>query len=243
MTLLVMFITVTSLAACTATPTPTPTLTILHVAATDLAAPLLADLAAAYANVRPGVTLSTTTTATLRPLSEAEIGLTTHQNAGAFATPLGYVSFVVVVNPANPLATLSLEQVRAVFTGQITDWSQVGIGTGGAIQVFTRTPDSDGGMAFGAEALRGAAVTPNALVAPTWATMREAVSADPLAMGYLPGPELDSSIKSLILDVEPRALIVAVAPVEPVGLAHDFLAWAQSEEGQRVVARRYQRVK
>jgi len=98
-------------------------------------------------------------------------------------------------------------------------------------------------MAFGAEALRGAAVTPNAIVAPTWAAMREAVSADPLAMGYLPGPELDSSIKSLALDVEPRALIVAVALVKPVGLAHDFLAWAQSEEGQRVVARRYQRVK
>jgi DNA-binding transcriptional LysR family regulator len=236
-----MFITVTSLPACASTPTPTPT--ILPVAATDLAAPLLADLAAAYANMRPGLTLSTTTTATLRPLSEAEIGLTTYQNAGAFATPLGYVSFVVVVNPANPLVNLSLEQVRAVFTGQITDWSQVGIGTGGAIQVFTRTPDSDGGTAFGAEALRGAPVTPNALVAPTWAAMREAVSADPLAMGYLPGPELDSSIKSLILDVEPRALIVAVAPVEPVGPARDFLAWAQSEEGQRVVAQRYERVK
>jgi phosphate transport system substrate-binding protein len=233
-----MFITLISPVACTATPTPAPKL--ISVAVTDVTAPMLADLSAAYAHVQPGLTLSTTTTAALPSLSEGQIGLAASPDAGVFATPLGYVTFVVVVHPASPLAALSLEQARAIFTGQVTDWSQVGIGAGGAIQVFTRTPASDGGTAFGAEALRGAAVTPNAIVAPTWAAMREAVNADPLAMGYLPAPELDSTVKALQLDREPRVLIVALASAEPAGPARDFLAWAQSEEGQRVVRQKYE---
>ncbi len=238
-----MFITLIGPVACTATPTPAPVPNILYAAATDLTAPMLADLSAAYAHVQPGLTLSTTTAAALPSLNEGQIGLAANPDAGVFATPLGYVTFVVVVHPASPLAALSLEQVRAIFTGQVTDWSQVGIGAGGAIQVFTRTPESDGGTAFGAEALHGAAVTSNAIVAPTWAAMREAVNTDPLAMGYLPALELDSMVKALQLDREPRALIVALASAEPTGPARDFLAWAQSEEGQEVVARRYERVK
>jgi DNA-binding transcriptional LysR family regulator len=238
-----MFTLAMSLTACAATPTPAPAPSILYVAATDLTAPMLADLSAAYAEVQPGLTLSTTTTAALPSLSGGRIGLTANPNAEAFATPLGYVTLVVVVHPSNPLAALSLEQVQTIFTGQVTDWSQVGIGAGGAIQVFTRTPESDGGAAFGTEALRGAAVTPNAIVAPTWAAMREAVNTDPLGMGYLPAPELDPTVKALQLDREPRALIVALASAEPTGPGRDFLAWAQGEEGQRVVARRYERVK
>jgi hypothetical protein len=94
-------------------------------------------------------------------------------------------------------------------------------------------------------ALSGALPAPNALVAPSWEAMREAVSQNPNAIGYLPLPELDATVKRVeTRDLASlRVLMAAVATGEPSGPARDFLAWAQSEAGQRVVARRYAPIK
>lgn len=221
----------------------------MRVAATDLTAPLLSDLMAAYADATPGVTLSPTVV----PLStlnsdlaagRADLALVTSPDANLFATPLGYVSMAVVVNPANVLASLSAAQVPTIFAGRVTDWALIGVGgSSGEIQVVSREDASDAARAFGVSALSGTLPTPNALVAPNWEAMREAVSQNPNAIGYLPLPELDATVKPVSVDAEWRALIVAVAAREPIGPARDFLAWAQSEEGQKAVGERYQPVK
>ncbi len=234
------------LSACAA-PTPPPPIA-LRVAATDLTAPLLSDLMAAYADATPGVTLSPT----VLPLSTlnsdlaaglADLALVTSSD-NHFATPLGYVSLAVVVNPSNPLASLSAAQVPTIFAGRVTDWAQIG-GSSGEIQVVSREEASDAARAFGASALPGTLLTPNALVAPSWEAMREAVSQNPNAIGYLPLPELDATVKPIgVRDGAPlRVLILAVAMQEPTGSARDFLAWAQGDEGQKVVGERYQPVK
>jgi phosphate transport system substrate-binding protein len=44
--------------------------------------------------------------------------------------------FVVVVNKDNPIKGLSKKQVESIFTGDVTDWSEVGGGPG-AISIFT----------------------------------------------------------------------------------------------------------
>ena len=235
------------LAACAA-PTPPPPITV-RVAATDLTAPLLSDLMAAYAGANPRVTLSPTVV----PLStlnsdlaagRADLALVARPDAKLFATPLGYVSLAIVVNPANALASLSAAQAPTIFAGRVTDWAQVG-GSIGEIQVVGREEASDAARAFGVSALSGTLPTPNALVAPSWEAMREAVSQNPNAIGYLPLPELDATVKRVeTRDLASlRVLMAAVATGEPSGPARDFLAWAQSEAGQRVVARRYAPIK
>jgi phosphate transport system substrate-binding protein len=242
------------LAACAA-PTP-PAPATLHVAATDLAAPLLSDLIAAYAEVNPDISLipATVPLSTLSSdLASGQIDLALGVSADPtlpWATPLGYVSFAVVVNSANPLDSLSAAQVKEIFAGRVMSWGQVG-GPEGEIEIISREDASDAARAFGDAALSGAIPTPNALVAPSWEAMREAVSQNPNAIGYLPLPELDATVKRVRVDADWRALVVAVAVQEPASPsatlraspARDFLAWAQSEEGQRVVARRYEPVR
>ncbi len=234
-----------SLAACAPTPSPTPI--VLRVAATDLTSPLLFDLAAAYGEARPEVALLPA----VAPLStlnadlvagRADLGLVVTRDPGGFATPIGYLTFAVVVNPANPMTRLSAAQAQAIYAGRINDWGQVG-GATGEIQVVGREEQSDAERAFSLSALSGASSTLSALVAPTWEAMREAVSQNPNAIGYLPAPELNGSVKRIEMDANWRALIVAVAPGEPIGPARDFLAWAQNEAGQAVVAKRFERVK
>jgi DNA-binding transcriptional LysR family regulator len=219
-----------SLTAC-AVPTPTPP-AVIRVRASDVTLPLLENLAAAYL---------TATVQTAR--SESDFAFTVAPpDSTAFATPIGYAEFVVVVHPANPLASLTLTQTRAIFTGQTSEWAQVSPGLSGLIQVVSREDESEGGQAFARLALGGQWPTRTALLAPSWAAMREAVSGDANTIGYLPRVEVDSSVKALSVDGDLRALIVAMSAKEPVGPARDFLAWIQSAEGQAVVARRYEGV-
>ena len=57
-------------------------------------------------------------------------------------TPIGREAFVFFVNPKNPLEGLSLEQLRGIYSGQITDWSELGAQGLGEILAFQREPGS-----------------------------------------------------------------------------------------------------
>ena len=63
------------------------------------------------------------------------------------ALPIGASGTGVGVNASNPVKALSKDQIRQIFAGQITDWSQVG-GTPGKIRVLLREPDSATRTAF-----------------------------------------------------------------------------------------------
>lgn len=224
------------LAGCAA-PTATTPAPDFTVAATDLTAPLLTDLVAAYKDVgaapRVMVVAQSALPAELAARN-ADLGLTANPAPGQFATPLGYVAFAVVVHPNNPVNALSLAQVRAIVAGEITSWAQVG-GPSAPVTVIVREDGSDGARALAFET-----ITRSALIAPTWAAARELLAQSQGALTLLPAPEVSDLVKVIAVDTPPRALIVAVAPVEPTGPARDFLAWAQSEAGQAVVARRYE---
>jgi phosphate transport system substrate-binding protein len=47
------------------------------------------------------------------------------KEAGALATAIGIDGIAVIVSPKNPLEDLSLEQIRQVFTGEITTWTEL----------------------------------------------------------------------------------------------------------------------
>ena len=57
-------------------------------------------------------------------------------------TPIGREAFVFFVNPKNPVEGLSLEQLRGIYSGQITDWSELGAQGLGEILAFQREPGS-----------------------------------------------------------------------------------------------------
>ncbi|MGQ0604050.1 MAG: substrate-binding domain-containing protein, partial [Anaerolineales bacterium] len=106
-------------------PAPEP----VRLAVTDLAAPLAADLVAAYRQVGDAPVVSVIPLAALADelqTGRADVALTANPAPEQCATPIASVSFAVIVHPDNPIARLSLAQVRALLAGQITDWAQVG---------------------------------------------------------------------------------------------------------------------
>lgn len=65
-----------------------------------------------------------------RELRSAELGK-------VVLTGIGFTGSSLAVNVANPITNLTKDQVRRIFTGQITDWSQVS-STAGPVKVFRR---------------------------------------------------------------------------------------------------------
>ncbi|MDR2894629.1 MAG: InlB B-repeat-containing protein [Alistipes sp.] len=62
-------------------------------------------------------------------------------------TPIALDAFVFLKNRANPVASLTLDDVRKIYFGQITDWSQVG-GRRGTITPYSRPRNSGSEEAF-----------------------------------------------------------------------------------------------
>ena len=56
-------------------------------------------------------------------------------------TPIASDAFVFVVNKSNPVKTLTVSQIRKIYTGEITNWSQIG-GKNASIKVYTRPRNS-----------------------------------------------------------------------------------------------------
>ena len=56
-------------------------------------------------------------------------------------TPIGREAFVFFVNKKNPIDSLTLDQIRGIYSGEITNWSQVG-GNDEDIRAFQRPQDS-----------------------------------------------------------------------------------------------------
>jgi phosphate transport system substrate-binding protein len=152
----------------------------------------------------------------------------------------------VYLNPANPVRSLSLEDLRSIFTGVITDWSEAG-GEARPIVVVIRPPSSGSHRFFRDHVLRGAAYAPSARTEVRTADVVAAVRSDAAAVGYgglAQGPEL---IHCAVDDVEPTVenlrdgryalarylVFYSVAP--PEGIVRDFVDWCLGPEGQTIV--------
>jgi len=90
----------------------------------------------------------------------------------------------VIVNPANPVDTLKEEDVVRIFSGQVTNWSEVG-GPDAPISVFSREPGSATRDFFDEFMMRGAVLTQSAITVADNNKMAAAVNEDPNGIGFV----------------------------------------------------------
>lgn len=76
-----------------------------------------------------------------RNIKDSENESFTAKGKETVETTAGYDMIGVIVNSANSVESLTLEQVEGIFTGDITDWSEVG-GQAGPISAYTRNTSS-----------------------------------------------------------------------------------------------------
>lgn len=95
----------------------------------------------------------------------------------------------VVVNPANPVSSLTIAQLADIYTGKITDWKDVG-GNPGKIVILSREVNSGTHVYFKEHVLNGGdskgtvEFSPAALLMPTSQAIADEVTGNADAIGY-----------------------------------------------------------
>ena len=123
---------------------------------------------------------------------------------GSLAYQIGQLEIEIIVNAANPLDSLSTEELRAIYTGQQNYWEH---NPNVPIHVWSY-PGGDDLRSMLETALTGAPrLTLTAQIAPHPQAILEAVSADANGIGYLPASWMDNlspsesnQIKAISLD-------------------------------------------
>ena len=108
----------------------------LTVGGSSSVSPLMEKLIEAYAEVNPNVTIELLTTDSTTGVTGAldgtyNIGMASRElkdeevSSGATATVLAMDGIAVVVNPANSISDLSVEQIKSIYTGETLAWSEL----------------------------------------------------------------------------------------------------------------------
>ncbi len=156
----------------------------------------------------------------------------------------------IVVNPTNKVKALSQVQVEAIFSGDITNWQEVG-GDDRKINLYTRDNASGTRAVFWKKALNKGTIAKNANFVVSNGAMKAVISQDPYAIGYVSVGHIDSSIAAVafngiqptLANVQSGKYLIARGLYsntkgEPAGLVKKFIDYLFTEEGQEIVVQK-----
>lgn len=103
---------------------------------------------------------------------------------GLTVIPIAHDGIAVIVNPDNPVQNLSLEQLRDIYAGKITNWSEVG-GEDVTIQLVNRDEASGTREAFKSIVMGDVPFDRAAAVLSGTGQVRDVVSRTKGAIGYI----------------------------------------------------------
>jgi phosphate transport system substrate-binding protein len=152
----------------------------------------------------------------------------------------------MVVHPSNPVADLTMEQIRGIFNGAIRNWKELG-SKDAPITVVSREAGSGTRSSF-EKIVGGITLTKDAIVQDSSGTIRETVANDPNALGYLSHGVVNAKVKALTVDGKMCTSETAasgeyklVRPVffltkgAPAGAVKEFIDYVLSAEGQEII--------
>jgi len=188
-----------------------------------------------------------------RPMKEKEIAeVKAKRGKDVLELPVAVDGLAVYVHESNPVSELTLAQIKAIYTGAVKNWKDVG-GRDERILLYSRENNSGTYVYFKEHVLENADYYPTAQTLPGTAAVIHAVSKDPRGIGY-GGIAYGKGIKHLRVKkdanspgVEPSMdnVLSGRYPISrflywylagpPSGDLLAFAQWVVSKEGQEVV--------
>ncbi len=186
---------------CGGSPAGAPARQSVTLKGSDTMVPLVTPWAEEYMAANPGVDISVTgggsgtgiaalitgTTdicAASREISAEERKKAEAKGVKPSETTVARDGIAVVVNPSNPVAELSLEQLRKIYTGATVKWSDVG-GPDVAIEAYSRESSSGTYVFFQEHVLKKEDYAVNVRLMPATSAIVQAVQSDANAIGYI----------------------------------------------------------
>ncbi len=169
---------------------------------------------------------------------------------------VGMDGLAIIVNPRNPISSLNTEQLAKLFSGEISNWKQLG-GEDLSVSIYSRDENSGTWDSFRSMVLKkhGVKLSPKARRYESSMELSDRVSQEPGAIGFIGLPYV---LRAKALAVADEAGALPVFPTtftistedypltrrlymyEPMTLAlnspaHGFVDFVTSEEGQEIV--------
>lgn len=246
---------------------------VVAVGSTTVAVPM-EGIAEKYKEVTPEVVVEVQgvgSSAGVKAVADgtADIGMVSRelkdneQNEDFVITTMAYDGIAIVVNPANGVTDLTAAQVKDIFEGTVTNWSQVG-GAGQPIIVVSREDGSGTRSAFEEllklekeiEGKKVSSMSQAALIAEGNGTMKATVASKEGAVGFVSLGFIDDTVKGVSIDgVQPtvesvkdgsysisRPLLL-VTHKDANNQVTTFVDYILSDAGQEIVSEKYIPVK
>jgi phosphate transport system substrate-binding protein len=160
---------------------------------------------------------------------------------------IGKEGIVLAVNSDNPVNSLTKQQLKDIFSGNITNWKEVG-GNDAQINLVIREDGSGTRGAFESLIMNKTKVKSDAIVQTSTESVKLAVKQDPNAIGYVSLAHMSSDVKAIKVDgVYPSVETITdgsyalqtpflfITNGEPKGKAKEFIDWILGPEGQEIV--------
>lgn len=160
--------------------------------------------------INPGVTFSYEAIGSSAGIKNAHEGITPigassrnlkdeEKKWGLKEVAIAFDGIAVITHPENTVKGLTLDQITAIYKGEITNWSEVG-GQDKSIVVVSREDGSGTRGAF--EELLGfeKQLTESALIAEGNGNVQTTVAGNPQAIGYVSLTSINDTVKALLVD-------------------------------------------
>ncbi len=182
-----------------------------------------------------------------RAAKDSEIDKAVARGVSLKAHVIALDGIAVIVHPSNKVDGLTKKQIKDIYTGKISNWSQVG-GENQKIVVISRDSASGTYEAFGELVLDKQRVRRDAIMQASSQGVASTVAKTPGSIGYVGLGFVSSSVKALAVEgVKPsvETVLNGKYPVarplfmytngEPRGLVKEFIEFVKGAEGQKLV--------
>lgn len=172
------------------------------------------------------------------------------ETKGAVPTVVGYDMLMIIAHPSNPVETLTLDQVRDIFAGKLTRWSEVGGADKPIVLVGRETPDAGVAVMFNEMVMKGRPLSSRRLNVLSSSEIETEIQNNPYGIAVSGISAKARKVKALkIGGVAPdresfrsgayplaRPLYL-VSKGAPTGELKKFFDFVLSDEGQKVMAK------
>jgi phosphate transport system substrate-binding protein len=191
-----------------------------------------------------------------RPMTSSEIGTAKGKGFTPKENIVGLDGIAIIVNPSCPVNSLTMEQLKKIFTGEVNNWKAVG-GPNQKIMIFTRDSSSGTFAFFQEHVLAKADYSVKARRLASNSAIVQSVSEDSSGIGYVGlGYIMEAQGKVKVVPVSKNDQSAPVTPTtetvknktypvsrglfmytkgEPAATAKTFMDFIYSSDGQKIV--------
>lgn len=222
--------------------------TTISISGSTSVGPLMGKLAEKFESENSNISIEINEVGSSAGIKDAingvsEIGMSsrelkTEEASAVKATTIAYDGIAIITNKNNPIKNITIDQIKGIYTGQITNWNQIEGGKDAPIVVVSREEGSGTRDAFQEiVGYKSEELLADAMISNGTGAVKETVAGNDNAIGFVSFEYLDDKVNIVnVENVEPKAELVQSGEYK---ISRPFILVNKtdglSEEGQKLI--------